>query len=136
MPRCLFFEWAHSIEARGRFPRHSKQNLPIQLPSHHFQHFFGLNPFSPNSKSFNNPKCERGMQHWHEKTDFSGSSCPEPLAVRRGNAPSAVEAKHPMTVARKPSRPPRTQEFNTGVQLITAYPKSPSGPPGTLLHNG
>ena len=53
------------------------------------------------------------MQHWHKKTDFSESSRPEPLAVRIGNAASAVEAKHPMSVARKPSRPPRTQEFNT-----------------------
>ena len=76
------------------------------------------------------------MQHWHKKTDFSESSRPEPLAVRIGNAASAVEAKHPMSVARNSSRPPRTQEFNSGVQLITTYPKGPSVPPGTLLHNG
>lgn len=57
------------------------------------------------------------------------------LAVHAENTASAVEAKRPMSVAGKPSGPPRTQEFNSGVQLMTTCLKGPSGPPVTFLPN-
>ncbi len=77
------------------------------------------------------------MQHWHEKTAFSGSFCPEPWQsalethhlLLKQNTRCLWPASHLVHRERRSSTRPV-------VQLITTYPKGPSGPPGTLLHNG
>lgn len=113
LPRCLFF-WAGLFDrGQGAFSPAIEPEFANSVAITTFLQLFGQTPLSPNSKASISHK----WRGWHTtfaiENSFFWILLPGSLAVRTGNASSAVEATLPMSVAAKPSRPPRTQEFST-----------------------